>query len=47
MFFLSSYRPTMTETPHLRPASPDEIAEALAVALRYDGRRRVLQRMSQ
>lgn len=31
----------MTETPHLRPASPDEIAEALAFALRYDGRRRV------
>jgi hypothetical protein len=25
----------------LRPATPDEIAEALSFALRYDGRRRV------
>jgi hypothetical protein len=31
----------MTATPNLRPASPDEIAEVLAFALRYDGRRRV------
>lgn len=31
----------MPETPNLRPASPDEIAEALAFALRYDRRRRV------
>jgi hypothetical protein len=31
----------MTEAHHLRPASPDEIAEALSFALRYDGRKRV------
>lgn len=31
----------MPETSHLRPAAPDEIAEALAFALRYDGRKRV------
>jgi hypothetical protein len=26
---------------YLRPAPPDEIAEALAVALQYDGRKRI------
>jgi hypothetical protein len=31
----------MPEIPPLRPATPDEIAEALAFALRFDGRRRV------
>jgi hypothetical protein len=31
----------MPETPHLSAASPDEIAETLAFALRYDGRKRV------
>jgi hypothetical protein len=31
----------MTETPHLRPAAPDEIATALSFALRYSGRKRV------
>jgi hypothetical protein len=31
----------MTETPSLRPASRDEISEALSFALRYDGRKRV------
>jgi hypothetical protein len=31
----------MTDTPHLHPASPDEIAQALSFALRYDGRKRV------
>ncbi len=29
------------EPEHLRPATPDEIAETLSFALRYDGRRRV------
>ncbi len=31
----------MTDAPSLRPASPDEIAETLAFALRYEGRKRV------
>ena len=31
----------MPDTPHLRPATPDEIAEALSFALRYEGRKRV------
>jgi hypothetical protein len=31
----------MTDTPHLRPATADEIAEALAFALLYTGRKRV------
>ena len=29
------------EPDHLRPATPDEIAETLSFAPRYDGRRRV------
>jgi hypothetical protein len=31
----------MSETPHLRPATADEIATALSFALRYQGRKRV------
>jgi hypothetical protein len=31
----------MPEAPDLRPANPDEIAQALSFALRYDGRKRV------
>lgn len=31
----------MQNTPALRRASPDEIAETLAFALRYEGRKRV------
>lgn len=31
----------MTDDPRLRPATPEEIAESLSFALRYDGRRRV------
>jgi hypothetical protein len=31
----------MASDPHLSPASADEIAETLAFALRYDGRKRV------
>jgi hypothetical protein len=31
----------MTDTSHLRLATPYEIAEALSFALRYDGRKRV------
>lgn len=31
----------MPATPHLRPATMDEITETLAFALRYDGRKRV------
>ncbi len=29
----------MTDTPELRPATPEEIAEALSFALRFDGRK--------
>ncbi|MEA2727746.1 MAG: hypothetical protein QOF70_2221 [Acetobacteraceae bacterium] len=36
-----SYDPPMTDTPNLRPATSDEIAETLSFALRYDGRKRV------
>jgi hypothetical protein len=35
------YRSTMPDTPPLRPATPDEIAQALSFALRFDGRKRV------
>jgi hypothetical protein len=31
----------MTEMPNLRPATADEIADALSFALRYQGRKRV------
>ena len=31
----------MPDTPHLRPATADEIAETLSFALRYEGRARV------
>ncbi len=31
----------MPNATHLRPATPDEIAEALSFALRYEGRKRV------
>jgi hypothetical protein len=31
----------MPDTPHLHPATPDEIADALLFALRYQGRKRV------
>ena len=31
----------MPDAPHLRPATPDEIADALSFALRYQGRKRV------
>jgi hypothetical protein len=31
----------MPDTPHLRPATPDEIADSLSFALRYQGRKRV------
>jgi hypothetical protein len=41
MFFLNRYRPAMADQPHLRPATPDEIADALSFALRYHGRKRV------
>jgi hypothetical protein len=35
------YRPAMPDTPHIHPATPDEIAETLSFALRYEGRMRV------
>lgn len=35
------YRPAVPDTSQLHPATADEIAEALAFALRYDGRKRV------
>jgi hypothetical protein len=41
VFPSASYLSGMSETPSLRPASPDEIAEALSFALRYEGRKRV------
>jgi hypothetical protein len=31
----------MPDEPHLRPATPDEVAQTLAFALQYSGRRRV------
>jgi hypothetical protein len=31
----------MPDAPQLRPATPDEIAETLSFALRYEGRKRV------
>jgi hypothetical protein len=31
----------MSDPPPLRPATPDEIADSLAFALRYEGRKRV------
>ena len=37
----ANYRPALPDTPHLRPATPDEIADALSFALRYQGRKRV------
>jgi hypothetical protein len=33
--------PAMADTSNLRPATPDEIAQTLSFALRYDGRKRV------
>src|SRR5271168_4247796 len=41
MFLAAGYRPVMPDTPHLRPATADEIADALSFALRYQGRKRV------
>ena len=41
MFEAGGYRSAMPEPPSLRPASPDEIGDALAFALRYEGRKRV------
>ena len=41
MFGPARYGPAMSDTPHLRPATPDEIADALSFALRYQGRKRV------
>ena len=40
MFSRDDYHPGMPEMP-LRPALPDEIADALAFALQYEGRKRV------
>jgi len=41
MFQTPLYRPPMPETPPLRPASPEEITDTLAFALRYEGRKHV------
>jgi hypothetical protein len=43
MFSTIGYRLVMPDTPHLRPATSDEIADALSFALRYQGRKRVHQ----
>jgi hypothetical protein len=40
-FLAVPYRLTMPSTPHLRPATPDEIADTPSFALRYEGRKRV------
>ncbi len=42
-FPLRRYHPAMSDAPHLRPATPDEIAETLSFALCYEGRKRVRQ----
>jgi hypothetical protein len=41
MFEFVRYHPAMPETPDHRPASPEDVANALAFALRYEGRKRV------
>ena len=41
MFSTVGYHPPMPDAPHLRPATPDEIADTLSFALRYQGRKRV------
>jgi hypothetical protein len=41
MFLEQRYGPAMPDMPHLRPATPNEIADALSFALRYQGRKRV------
>jgi hypothetical protein len=40
-FSKNRYGPAMPDAPHLHPATPDEIADALSFALRYQGRKRV------
>ena len=41
MFASRHYPLGMPDTPHLRPATAAEIADALSFALRYQGRKRV------
>jgi hypothetical protein len=41
MFSTVGYHLGMPDAPSLRPATADEIAEALSFALRYQGRKRV------
>jgi hypothetical protein len=41
LFAWTDYHAGMPHDPKLRPARPDEIAQVLAFALRFDGRRRV------
>ncbi len=41
MFFSILYGHRMSDAPHLRPATLDEVADALSFALRYQGRKRV------
>jgi hypothetical protein len=43
MFHRDRYDRPMPETPPFRPAAADEIADTLAFALRFDGRKRVHQ----
>jgi hypothetical protein len=40
-FSTGRYRAVMPDTPSIRPATSDEIADALSFALRYQGRKRV------
>jgi hypothetical protein len=41
MFRTTTYQQAMPETPEHRSASPEDVANALAFALRYEGRKRV------
>ena len=41
VFYCVPYRLAMPNEPHLRPATPDEIATALSFALQFEGRKRV------
>jgi hypothetical protein len=40
LFARRRYRPAMTAPDRLTPAAPDDLADALAFALRFEGRKR-------
>jgi hypothetical protein len=41
VFLAALYSPGMPDTPNLRPATREEVAQPLSFALQFDGRRRV------